>query len=204
MREVSAVCSGPLAIVRLGTCGISAAGASPGTLMIASKGSSYVYRNYVHWDGQWPMTAGKEATPSGATEDPYLITLPVPCSAELSDALAKCAKEVGVSSVYKGLNACGESFYSCQGREEADFEDRNTWMNARLDDLGVDFIEMESHQIFHLAKCRKMPTYTAACAIGLVHRRTGTANVTAEMLKEMERTAGKACLEALVQFKMDA
>lgn len=62
VREIRAVVQGPMAIIRYGTCGGLGPDALPGTVVCASKGSSFVGRNYDYFRpggaeaGQTPYT----------------------------------------------------------------------------------------------------------------------------------------------------
>lgn len=57
--------------------------------------------------------------------------------------------------MHLGMNASADSFFSSQGRYDPNFDDRN---DSVLDTLlkrhpDVSSLEMESFQLFHLAKC---------------------------------------------------
>ncbi|KAH0481143.1 MAG: hypothetical protein KVP17_004972 [Porospora cf. gigantea B] len=198
MREVSFVTEGPLAVVRLGTCGIFNTEVAPGTIMTAGKGSSYIYVNYAHWTGSYNSPDLNENSPA------YILTNPAQCSSELNAAVVGEINEVGLKH-HDGLNACGETFYSCQGRLSNEFNDGNPpeiigWLTGQ----GVDFVEMETHQLFHLGGCRKDKTYTASCAIGILNRMNTemTSNIDADELHRLESVAGECILKALVKFSM--
>lgn len=197
VREATFVQPGPMAIIRLGTCGLFKEDLIPGTVVTGGKGSMYVYVNYSHF---W----GCANDPSiGKNSPPYLISAPVPCDKTLNELLTKALKTDGVTT-RDGLNACGETFYGCQGRKDPLFDDRNTEIMPVLMKNGVDFVEMETHQLFHLANIRKDPCHVAGAAIGIVNRVNDniTANISVDDLHKLEVTAGRACLQALIDFKL--
>jgi uridine phosphorylase len=46
VREVRSIVDGPIAVIRFGTCGGISPNVIPGTVVVASQGSSLVARNY--------------------------------------------------------------------------------------------------------------------------------------------------------------
>lgn len=197
VREATFVQPGPMAIIRLGTCGIFNKTLHPGSVLTAGKGSMYVYVNYAHFSG----CANYPTLPSDCP--PYLMTKPVPCSTELNTLLCEELDKQKLTT-HDGLNACGETFYSCQGREDPRFDDRNKDLLNLISQQQVDFVEMETHQLFHLAQLRRDPCYAAAAAIGIVNRTNPdiTTNISTDMLHQAELDAGRACLAALARFKL--
>eukprot|EP00388_Colpodella_angusta_P018847 GDKJ01047016.1.p1 GENE.GDKJ01047016.1~~GDKJ01047016.1.p1 ORF type:complete len:351 (-),score=107.81 GDKJ01047016.1:525-1577(-) len=196
-REAGAVLNCPLAIIRLGTCGLNNADVDPGTIMVARKGAVYAFRNYLHFDG-----AAVEQQEE-MCQDPYFFSAAVLPDETLTDLLvAKLHAAVGKEQVYEGLNACGESFYSTQGRIDPLTVDKNEKVLDTFDAIGVDYIDMETHQMLHLSKCRKLPTLATGCAIGIVNRKNPSKVVTADMLHELETLAGQAVLDALVEIQL--
>ena len=106
-RECRAVVKGPMAIIRLGTCGAVQRPAKLGDLLVASKGSISIRREPDYW------TAGNG-------HQPYVCSLPVPADPQLSAILvAQAAALVGGDRVVEGLNASADSFYSSQVRAPA-------------------------------------------------------------------------------------
>ena len=74
---------------------------------------------------------------------------------------------MGPEQVVEGINITADSFYSSQGRIDPSFEDRNETL---LHDLVAAFptavaLEMETFQLFHLARlCRPVGSIRAAAA----------------------------------------
>ena len=103
MREVREVVPGPIAMVRLGTCGIVHPGVNEGDIIVPDK-SIMVQQNF------FDKTSG-----------PFLISEPVPCCAQLNELVAKCIRQ-DAGSVTKvvtgGIDASTDSFYSSQGKRE--------------------------------------------------------------------------------------
>lgn len=196
-REAGAVLNCPLAIIRLGTCGLNNENVDPGTVMVASKGSVYAFRNYLHFDG------AAVKTQDNCTADPYFFSAPVASDPILTDLLvSKLETALGKEKIYCGLNACGESFYSTQGRVDPLTVDNNEGVLPTFDKIGVDYIDMETHQMLHLAKCRKLPTMATGCAIGIINRKNPSKVVTADMLHELELVAGEAVLDTLAEIQL--
>lgn len=134
VREVRAVTSGPLRIIRLGSC----AGLRPdlpvGTVAVASEGSIFVRQNPDAWAPAATTTTttkedGSSAAPS-QQEEPYVFHGVAPADEVLSKALLLELKrslgggseEVGdaagdssATAVVGCLNASTDSFYSSQG-----------------------------------------------------------------------------------------
>lgn len=196
VRETRAMVEGPMAVVRLGTCGFLRKAVTPGTISVASEGSVLVQRNYA---------AFAEGAPPKGTE-PYLISPPCPADAELTAAVSRELKEeLGAESVVEGLNATADSFYSSQGRWDQHFPDANEELSEELRRRhpNVLSMEMESFMLFHLAQqCRPAGSLrAAAAAVNVANRETGEV-VGAEKLQAMERNGGKALLKALVSLEL--
>jgi len=190
IRETRQSVEGPMAVVRLGTCGFLREEVGPGVMGIASKGSVLVRRNFA-------------AFAEGATgEDNYTITAPCPADAVLSAAVVKEAvQELGAAQVTEVMNATADSFYSSQGRRNPKFDDRNEGLHAELlrRHPEVCSLEMETFMLLHLAQvCRpKGSIRAAATAINIANRKTA-AVVSAEQLHATELRAGNAIMRALV------
>lgn len=118
VREVREVTTGPLRIVRLGSC----AGLRPdlpvGSVAVANEGSVMIRQNPDAWEGR--------ATRGEGPGEPYLFHGVVPADEELSEALLKELKrsldgeaggsdDGGGTAVVGCLNASADSFYSSQG-----------------------------------------------------------------------------------------
>eukprot|EP00921_Rhytidocystis_pertsovi_P007364 GHVQ01012289.1.p2 GENE.GHVQ01012289.1~~GHVQ01012289.1.p2 ORF type:complete len:289 (-),score=24.82 GHVQ01012289.1:4610-5476(-) len=198
MRELTFLHAGAMAIIRCGTCGILDPTVKPGTVMVASHGNVYVYRNYAYFDG-CANDQSQDGRKSGAK--PYLITKPVPSHKGLTDLLTKHLKEDGVP-ISSGVNASGETFYSCQGRKDPRYDDENEFIMDELAKQNVCSLEMETHQIAHLAQARKTFCAATGCAIGIVNRlNEALPNISTEELHSTEDKAALACLKAIVELQ---
>ena len=198
---VSPLTAGPMAVVRLGTCGAL----QPGTLgkvLVPSEGCVLVHRN----PDAFTQQSGGSA--NGDSPSPYLITNPVFPNAELCNGLITQLQRTlpkGPGGIKCGINCTTDSFYSSQGRIAEDFDDRNENLIQRV--LGeipnaVSF-EMETFQLLHLASCSKGTIAAAACATGLAER-AGNELMPPAQLVEMEEKAGKAAMDALVSFDLSS
>ncbi|EPR60903.1 phosphorylase family protein [Toxoplasma gondii ME49] len=202
IREASFVLEGePLAVVRIGSCGIVDYATRPGTLMLSDE-SMYCYRNYCHFDGEAALGNKREC---GRDPRPYLLTAPVKADKRLTDLIEANLNAQG-AAVKRGLNCSAETFFACQGRELPLWNDNNANLLKDMTDLGVVSLEMETHQIFHLMHQRQhsIPngpkSYAASLMIGLVNRSNPnlTAHVTAEDQDKATLAAGEAAFDALV------
>jgi uridine phosphorylase len=195
VREATFVQRGPMAIIRFGTCGIFHKDALPGTLMTCGKGSMYVYVNYNHFCGS--LDTKQESS------SPYLLTKSIPTTTELNDLLVSEIRKENLRNV-DGLNASGETFYSCQARKDPEFHDENEGLMKTLIEAKIDSMDMETHQLFFLSKIRKDPCYVAAVLIGIVNRVNPeiTQNISEEEMHDIVVKGGRCCLEALSKFKL--
>ncbi|KAJ2008368.1 hypothetical protein H4R26_000224 [Coemansia thaxteri] len=194
VRETRMVVTGPLAIVRLGSCG-SICSAKTGDLIIASSafGISRNHDYFLH-------------TPA-VGELPYLLSLPVDGDAGLTAELEKqmLAHRVG-STVVRGSVGNADSFYGSQGRPGTDFYDANDGLLAAIRSHAPDVaaLEMESHMLFHLARTSTGPlndrpaSIRAACALLVFADREGNSFITPENSARSVRLAAAAVLDSLV------
>ncbi|KAF8817930.1 phosphorylase family protein [Cardiosporidium cionae] len=191
VRETSYLIEGPMAVIRLGSCGLSNPSLAPGTVVTCTKGSMYCYTNYGYFDG-FATEESTEAT------KPYVVTKAVPSDPELTKLLVKALKDRNVP-YHEGLNIACETFYSCQGRDDGVYQDENAYLLDLFQKLGIDSVEMETHGLFNLAKRCKYPILASGCAVGIVNRTNPniTSNVSAEMFHQNILNAGKSCLDAL-------
>ncbi|KAL8427595.1 hypothetical protein Efla_005770 [Eimeria flavescens] len=164
VREASYITDGPLAIIRLGTCTLLDQELRPGSIVVASQGSLGCYTNYAYFDGT--------AAEYSRTQElkPYTITRPCAADPELSRLIYRHAAAQAPDSVFEGLNASAETFYSCQAREDLLFRDENEDLLETLLRCGAQTMEMETHQLLHLASRRIELMKAAAVHIGVTSR----------------------------------
>lgn len=115
VREIRAVTTGPLRIVRLGSCAGLRSDLPVGTVAVASEGSLLIRQN----PDAWGAEVGTETNGGGAV-DPFLFHRVVPADEGLSRLLLKELKhalsdEKEAVAVVGCLNASADSFYSSQG-----------------------------------------------------------------------------------------
>ncbi|XP_026191948.1 uncharacterized protein LOC34618426 [Cyclospora cayetanensis] len=198
VREASYITSGPLAIVRLGTCTLLDQDLRPGSIVVATAGSLGCYTNYAYFDGT--------AVEYSRTQDlkPYTITRPCAADPELSRLIYRHVAAHDPDLVFEGLNASAETFYSCQAREDQLFRDENEDLLETLVRCGAQTLEMETHQLLHLASRRMELVKAAAVHIGVTSRTNDhfMHPITPSQLNELVAVAGKACLDALVDVSI--
>lgn len=105
MREASFVLPGPVAVIRLGTCGLFNRDLPPGTVLTAGKGAMYIYMNYCYFNGACNSDGNKETEFS-----PFSLTKPINCDRQLNDLLKRNLKTANIPT-FDGLCASAESFY---------------------------------------------------------------------------------------------
>ena len=123
VRESRAVVQGRMAIVRYGTCGGISTDALPGSIVVASGGSGYVTRNADAFARFYDSAVGK----GGSDDTPrYCLSAVAPADAGLSEiVVAEMGKAVGKEVIIEGVDVTADSFYSSQGRKDANFTNEN-------------------------------------------------------------------------------
>lgn len=117
VREVRAVTTGPLRIIRLGSC----AGLRPdlpvGTVAVASEGSLFISQNPDAWAAARTVPTAPDGSSSSASREPYVFHGVAEADEELSNALLQELERSmgGETEVVGCLNASADSFYSSQG-----------------------------------------------------------------------------------------
>lgn len=194
LREARAVVDGPMIVIRLGTCGTIHPEYKVGSVVVATKGSISVLRDPDAFD-----VDQQEKIPC------YRMSKPIKPDTELSSKLVDCLNETVTSGqVLEGMNATADSFYSSQGRQDSNFDDRN---ESLIDDISAKYpeiatLEMETFHLFDLARCSRGTIRGAAATIVLAQRKTNDFldNVS---IKRLELEAGKGVLNAICQFPLD-
>eukprot|EP01138_Halocafeteria_seosinensis_P000065 gb/GECG01000066.1/.p1 GENE.gb/GECG01000066.1/~~gb/GECG01000066.1/.p1 ORF type:complete len:354 (+),score=44.55 gb/GECG01000066.1/:1-1062(+) len=193
VRETRAVVDGEMAIIRYGTSG-GLGDVPPGWVVVASEGACNVTRDpdAIH-------------QPKTSSSPPYKISsLAMPdktLSQKFCDALREAMPaEYGVTT---GVNATADSFYSSQGRTTALFDDQNATL---LDDLEKKYpnaaaLEMETFQLFELARSSYGSIKAAAAAIPLSNRKSRQV-ITSEGVRLLECKGGEAALRALTSIAL--
>lgn len=118
VREVRAVTTGPLRIVRLGSC----AGLRPdlpvGTVAVASEGSLFISQNPDAWAAAGTVSIEPDES-SCASREPYVFHGVAQADEELSNVLLQELKRSLGKEVVGCLNASADSFYSSQGERRS-------------------------------------------------------------------------------------
>lgn len=188
VRETRAVVSGPMAIVRLGTCGSLREEVAQGSVVVCSPGAIAIRCNYDRWHSE-------------SSQEPYYhFSHPVLPDAELSSLIASTLKTKlsDPAFVFEGLNVTSDSFYGSQGRLDRNFRDYNQTL---FDDLHSKYstattMEMETFQLLHLASLSVPKIRASAAVICLANRISG--HILSETaLHQLELEAGRGVLQAL-------
>ncbi|GAA6043978.1 hypothetical protein JCM8097_003417 [Rhodosporidiobolus ruineniae] len=204
VREIRAITTGPLAIVRFGSCGSLLPSLPVGSIGVPQK-ALQISTNYDHFHGE--------------KGSPYLMSRPFEADEGLHQALIKSLEDNVASPSCPirslPLHASADCFYSSQGRIDANFRDENETL---IDDLLVKYpecssLEMETAHLLHLASIAaplpspSVPNETipsiraAACHMVFAGRSTGEF-IDPEVVAELEPKVGRACLEALVGWEI--
>lgn len=194
LREARAVVAGPMAVVRLGTCGCLQESVKVGNVSVAN-GSALVQRNYSHFDSSSPAHA-----------QPYTISeLCLPDSELNSSVVSALQKAMSSDKVNEGTNITADSFYSSQGRFDPSFNDENDRLISEVLKKYPKAItmEMETFQLFHLARsCLPKGSMRAAAAVVNVANRPTGEVVGEEALRFAESEGGKALMKALAELRL--
>ncbi|KAL7547836.1 hypothetical protein ACHAWF_012227 [Thalassiosira exigua] len=203
VRECRAVADdGPMAIVRFGSCGIVDPETKPGCVCVAS-GSIAVARDPDAWGPPSEEGEGSQKAPTPK----YRFSRPIASHSGLSESLRRSlADGIGPERTRVGANATADSFYSSQGRPSPHFDDDNATLLDELRSHPADIVtcEMETFHFLDLARCAtKFPMAAGAAVICVASRSTGEVLETSTV-RELEREAGRAVLEAIVSFDLDS
>jgi len=192
IREIRAITNGPLFIIRLGSCGTPHVDIPISTVVVA-KSSFGVLTDYdAYHEGK---------------KDCFKITKELYPDASLHPLLVKSLHDAaeGAFPVTEAEDATADSFYGSQGRIDPEFDDRNGQLIEQFLELHPDTgsLQMETYHLFHLAKlnayahANEEQIKVAACAIVLAQRKSDDF-LSNERKHEIEKIAGRACLEALI------
>ncbi|KAJ2397247.1 hypothetical protein GGI05_000738 [Coemansia sp. RSA 2603] len=196
VRETRMVVDGPLAIVRLGSCGSLRDAAKTGALVVAQSAFG-ITRNYDYFTAN---------DPTAQLESPYMIWQKVAPDARLTNTVKKELEKV--SEVHMGAVGNADGFYASQGRPADAFWDANEGLVDEIRGKYPDVValEMESHMLFHLASVstgkdnNQDPSVSAACALVVFADRQGNSFISPEESQRKVLIAAKALLDALVEY----
>ncbi|KAI9152519.1 hypothetical protein H9P43_009310 [Blastocladiella emersonii ATCC 22665] len=217
VREIRAVVTGPIHIVRFGSCG-SLGTARAGDLIVANE-SLACSRNFDYFldgeDAAAPIDEAALAAAMNAGAGPYTLSKPVPADAELTSALAKAlAAHVPESvNVVTGLDITADSFYSSQARQDPSFRDENAHLFSYLTHRypAAECLQMETFGLFHLAKSARATNpvtgkdariRAAACAMVFAHRITN-GWIDPAIVDLLQEKCSRAVLDTLVEVPME-
>lgn len=192
IREIRAVVEGPMAAMRLGTCGIMNEKCTAGDVVVATGGSVFIQTNYDHiaeGDAQGAYTISKQVFP-----DPGLAKVIIENMKEI----------IGPDNVKEGGNCSADSFYGSEGRQDPNFNDLNEDLIDKLQEVFPDCcsLEMETFKLLSLGQSSSEDhkIYSCGAAIGLIDRNRGQKVIEAKRQKELEDLGGLAILKALTEF----
>ncbi|KAI9263740.1 nucleoside phosphorylase domain-containing protein [Sporodiniella umbellata] len=205
VRETRASTEGTIAIIRFGSCGSLSASAPTGAVIIPKAG--FCIRRNMDYFAEAPIYPELK-------DKPYLFSGTFAADKDMTDLLATHI-EKALDPIQKdgllvgpvltgGLNADGCSFYSAQGRTDANFWDDNEGVLQETIQTYPEThsIEMETSVLFHLAKCARNPVRAAGC-MQVFADRLGNKFIRPEVVAALEPAVGQACLDALIQVKLD-
>ncbi|KAA1084906.1 hypothetical protein PGTUg99_004325 [Puccinia graminis f. sp. tritici] len=223
VREVRAVVTGDLIIIRLGSCGTLVPEIPVGRVVVCSS-SLAIWTNYDYFQLSDQERENSKGTPAGS---PYLMSRPIGCDQTLHDALAEnLEKTVDQGLVSSGaLHSSADTFYAGQGRLDSNFMDHNHGLLDSLSKLNPSpvTLEMETTHLFHLAAINQHKSNQPAdepksdpssfCQ-GKGQIRVAAAHITfagrisgdfiePKEVEKLEFQAGKGCLETLINQQID-
>eukprot|EP01117_Protostelium_nocturnum_P011406 TRINITY_DN4137_c0_g1_i1.p1 TRINITY_DN4137_c0_g1~~TRINITY_DN4137_c0_g1_i1.p1 ORF type:complete len:302 (-),score=98.48 TRINITY_DN4137_c0_g1_i1:29-934(-) len=196
VRECRAVVEGPMAILRFGTCGTPRPEVPIGSIIV-SNGSIFVRRNPDAWDEKVKASAG--------LEDRYSISKMVPSNPQITALFKKNLLENSKgTSIFEGIGATADSFYSSQGRTDPHFEDYNEELvdHCMQKEPNLYTLEMETFHLFDLARCSFGVIKASAAAIVLAQRKSN-AFLDQATTHRLEREGGRAALLTLTNISLE-
>lgn len=218
LREAMWCCEGDFAIIRFGTCGAIRKEIRPGHICIAED-SILVTQNPDAWAEDHlppPTSAGSssgiglsaDSLPSSDEDIPaqkaagkdYLVSKPARPDRGITELLVSNMKSVfGEERVHLGGNITSDSYFSTQGRQSVDFDDRNQLLVEELRTLYPSgaIMEMETFHLFHLARTCFRQLKVAAAAQVLAQRNSDEM-ITPTEIALVESQACGPLLDALV------
>ena len=192
VRELRHVAKGPIAIVRVGTCGSPCEKTKVGQITVP-----HTFHTVLR------MANGFRKNSQNATiDDCYSISDGIECDKGLMELLTKnCEKLCG--TVYTGNHVSCCSFYSSQGRTDPNFNDKNEGLVDHMCEKlpNLVSIEMESSLLVDLAENSKVPIHAAAAHIILAQRRSQDF-LTNDMKHKVEHNIGVAALETVFGYDL--
>ncbi|MBS0655402.1 MAG: hypothetical protein JSR46_06485, partial [Verrucomicrobia bacterium] len=197
VREIRAITKGPLAIVRLGSCGTPNEKVAIGTVVVANR-SFAIQTNYDSYHTENGGEHFRKSKPLDADSSLHAL---------LVDTLKKGSS--GNFPVVEGLDATADSFYGSQGRIDPEFLDHNeTLIDEVMQECpDTSTLQMETFHLYHLARlncCARVDASAiraSACAIVLAQRKSDQFLPNSRK-HEIEVLAGSACLKALSEQKL--
>lgn len=191
VRELRYAVDGPMAFIRVGTCG-NPTDIKVGEIVTPSRFHT-VFRKP---DGFMP--GAKEGI-----EECYYISKDIPVNPELFASLKQeVKKHFKTEHCGSGVTCC--SFYSSQGRQDPNFDDKNEalidYFIEKFPDLTS--LEMESSHLIDLANVSKQKIYAASAHIVLAQRKSQDF-LADDDKHRVEHEIGIAALDAIVNFQFE-
>lgn len=202
VRELRALVDGTMIMIRLGTCGSPHHDAKAGSVVVSHETVRLVQSLNIDYE---------HPEKGGPWQEKYELSKPAPSSAQMTSELEVHLQKTATAAVnfVKGTSASSESFYSSQGRVDANFHDHNADLIDGVLTVIPDLVcfEMETHQLFHLAKLSTKPILATACAIVLWKRHSQDTHgdiIQHDIKTLLEKQCGQAILETLHHHALDA
>jgi uridine phosphorylase len=119
VREARAIVTGPMIIVRYGSCGGRKLQATPGTVCLNTAGSLSIQQSPDAFTGS-PLRRC-----AASLMGPYIFSGVVRPDPNVAAAVTQAVKAALGDRAIEGLNVSTCSFFSSQGRSDANFDDGN-------------------------------------------------------------------------------
>ena len=193
VREARNVITGPMAVIRFGTCGGLAKEAGAGTVVVADKGAALITRNVDAFTRYYTESNDNNDTIPHA--DAYTLSQVCPAHAGLSSILSQeLTSKLGQEKVKFGINVTGDSFV------DYNQELITNYVCERLPTAAS--MEMETFNLYHLALCSaKQPIHASAAAIVVANRHSADV-ADGNVINDLECQGGEAVLATLAAFEM--
>ncbi|KAJ3131051.1 hypothetical protein HK100_006925, partial [Physocladia obscura] len=157
VREVRAVTTGPLFIIRFGSCGSISLNAPVGSVAVVTEGAVAVTRNFDYFQtNSQSQTLFQPYNISGIAKPDFFLTNHL--LAKISEAATSSTENTPVST---GINVTADSFYSSQARTDSRFpsDDNDELLNTIRNKFPAAItLEMETFMLLHLANSVGVPS----------------------------------------------
>ncbi|MFK7873569.1 MAG: hypothetical protein AB8C84_10485 [Oligoflexales bacterium] len=183
VREIAQVTEGDLRILRVGSSGTLQENISVGSIAVAEE-SLLVQTNYKNFESD---------------DLPYSFSQKISANTILLENFMQEIESIGLQSC-KGLDVTCDEFYASQGREDANFLDKNENLIDSIQKQYPDVVslQMETFKLYDLAQRAKNRKIYAVAAAIVVAQRSSNDFLDDATKEAREIDLGRAAMNALI------